>query len=696
MPDFQASAATAIRQLHARFPDTPFLTLGQTVLWDEPTKAAFCRLCEEIAPTAEIVAGVHDTDYFAKLPGFHDKSEKFALLPHNDGTTRGLWSAAGEISALFGAEIVPTRHALSENGVAWDRVAKRFAGGNDALLESETAAWGWRALVHTEARPLIAADVKLRDIAPALLEQLRWATTQSLEIVGTKNHENFASQLLNWTIEYSNQNADATLSDLYRFLTPKLWKAVRGEGNCNLQTTTSMQLFRFNSQTCGLPRFAFLELFLQPQTREIARSCYDEAVRGSGIYQLSQFGEGALPFDVVIPNRGRGTLRLHDKSIFIETETPIELCHDCDCQNVAQLAQILEKNFGENVAIVGKAVALISMLAKEFIFVFHEKASSYTSRTQQMNRCLRAKGVDFSLHPMLRIEYATWNSLENVEANFRLPPHLARAFSQENVSAREFASRWESVCDEQDALRAQLKSCASTRDLLRFLASRQPEKWSPSAIEYSIARRNLNDLREQTRQLASEIDALRETTRQITQSAAAFERGKGELWRRAIQPLRARACDIRENAAKRLESTVKLSKDERRVLQETEQAETTEIAALNAQIESEMQARADLEKRVQSLRIEARAAKVRARALTQSRVVIERSDETKTLRATIAQLEWQAETERLHGVRDAILVSQGLRYTNLRPTAWWLPLVSPDGTWFQSLTASAKARIESL
>jgi hypothetical protein len=66
------------------------------------------------------------------------------------------------------------------------------------------------------------------------------------------------------------------------------------------------------------------------------------------------------------------------------------------------------------------------------------------------------------------------------------------------------------------------------------------------------------------------------------------------------------------------------------------------------------------------------------------------------LRQTLRALEDEAETERLRRVRNAILTSDGLHYTNFRPTAWWLPLVSPDNQWFESLVSSAEARIEEL
>ena len=325
MAEFHPTTVAALQKLQERYPAAKFLTLGQTVLWDEPVKAAFCRILEAINPSATMVAAVHDTDYFAKLPHLEDRAEKYVMLPHNDGDTRGLWSAAGELSCLFGSETVPTRSLLTENGVAFDRVARRYPGGVEALLNEETEAWGWRALVQTEPHPLIAADVRLRDIAPTLRAQLEWGFRQSLEMLPEAGPDG-AAQILGWVDDYIAAEPEGTLSDLYRWLTPRLWVLARGEGSCNLQTGTSLELFRFNRATANLPRFRFVDLFLQPATRDLARKCYDDAVRGSGIYPLGQFGEGALPFDVVLPGRGRGTLRLHEGSLYIETEEPITLC----------------------------------------------------------------------------------------------------------------------------------------------------------------------------------------------------------------------------------------------------------------------------------------------------------------------------------------------------------------------------------
>ena len=340
-----AETVAALRELRTSYPETPFLTLGQTVLWDEPVKAAFCRLCEsleisgQMAPGARVVAGVHDTDYFAKLEGLAIQSEPFAVLRHNDGDTRGLWSAAGELSALFGAEIVPSRGDFTRENIAFSKAARAYNGGAEALLNQETDAPGWRAIVHTEPHPLISADVQLSQIMPALRQQLRWGFRQSLNINGCPPDfeddqpcpsRDVARAILGRVEEFALLNQSASLSDLYKDLIPKIWRLVRGGTTCDLETTTSLDLFRFNAQTASLPRFGFVDIFLNPATREIAKRCYNEALAGSGIYTLDGFGEGALPFDVVVPGRGRGTLRLHEGKVIVETETPVEICENCD------------------------------------------------------------------------------------------------------------------------------------------------------------------------------------------------------------------------------------------------------------------------------------------------------------------------------------------------------------------------------
>ncbi|MEO6907621.1 MAG: hypothetical protein ABI210_06995, partial [Abditibacteriaceae bacterium] len=487
------SLKDSIRALGVQFPQTPFLTLGQTVFWDEPLKAAFCRALEQLSPHAGMIAGVHNTDYFAKLPGIGSGSDPFLLLSHNDGSTRELWSAAGEISSLFGSETVPTRQKLTANGVAFDSLARHAPEGTAKFLDEATAAWGWRALVQTDSKSRVANDIQLKDIYPALRHQLQSAFDASLQILGQAENA-VSTQMLQWLDEFYAQDPDASLTECYQFFTPKLWALVRGEAACPLDTSSTTELLRFNKSTFHLPRFALVDLFINPSTRQAARRCYNEAVQNSGIYQLEQFGEGALPFDVVIPGHGRGTLRLHDNNIIIETENPQVLCSGCNPESLEQLASILESTFGPDVTLVGKAVTLISMLGAEYIFVFHERASSYTSFTQKMNLSMREAGMYLSLHPMLRLRYSTWDSLGSADATFTLPEHLADAFEAAHISAAQFAANWQEVCDSQDEIKTQLANCRAPRDLLTWLAEKD-KRWEQKLGEYDAGRQTMNTLR---------------------------------------------------------------------------------------------------------------------------------------------------------------------------------------------------------
>ena len=154
----------------------------------------------------------------------------------------------------------------------------------------------------------------------------------------------------------------------------------------------------------------------------------------SGIYRLEQFGAGALPFDIVICGRGRGTLRvLGDRAIVDLPEGVIEPRATRDITDRDALLDALGAEFGCRLRLVGKAVVLPTMLSREFSMVLLERASVYVPQTHRFLRLLRRAGIEFPLNSIVRLHLETWDALAAAEVD-RLP--RIRAFLRPNGSYR--------------------------------------------------------------------------------------------------------------------------------------------------------------------------------------------------------------------------------------------------------------------
>jgi len=653
LSDFDPSVRRVLEDLRARYPKTPFLALGQTVWWDEPMKAVLRRMLDELGLGGRMVLGVHDTDYFARVRVRQAGQSRFELMPHNDGATKDLWSAAGEISRLFGSETFPKRADFIRCHVRFNEAAKSQPKDRLEFLNEVTEAWGWRGLVYTGSRDLIVHNLPLHDVGDSVEEMLRWGFEGTQESIVDhccrEEARRLAARLLQWVRDYRQAHPDRMLSDLYQHIFPRLLELLLGAPPQDIEVDCTAHLLRLTPETAGLPRFEFVDLFLNERTRALASAAYNEAVAGSEIYTLDRFGLGALPFDIVLPQQGRGTLRVTLRAIHIETRQPIRLPLSQPIHNVRELAEILTREFGDHVTLVGKAVALISMLAREFIFVFNEEGSGYVTRTRRMNDYLQAHGIALPIHPILRLKYRTWDALAEGQATLSLPDHLAAAFGQRQITSADFAANWREVVREQERLLAEIRNVTRPRDLLTFLARRDRADWHSRLATYDAAKQRLRDLRRQGQAIQEQVNSLYAQLARIKAQIVATEHAKGNHFR-------ATTDWTPQEKAKR--------------------------AAFDARLAELLTARRETLARIRSLKAE--------------RLALERGPEATPARQETARIEAEAELARLRLARNAILTRTGLMHTQHRPSAWWLPMVDPCGQWFRRIVETTEVYTEAI
>ncbi|MDX2065770.1 MAG: hypothetical protein SFX74_08530 [Fimbriimonadaceae bacterium] len=637
----------ALDALDAIAPDVPLLALGQTIFWDEPMKAGVALSAASRANPRPFVAGIHDTDYFAKLPAGPRQPGSYRSLPHNDTTTRGLWSAAAEFSALFGSETVITRELLQSAGVRLATLQR----ARPSLLDEATEAWGWRGIVSLDEHPPIAAEVPIRSLFRELVRTMDWAIDLSRAHLPDPEAATRADALHALVCDAELPPGE-TLGTFYQKLLEPVYEFVANQP-VPMSVTATTELLRLNRETADRPRFRFLDLFLRPESRSAARVAYDRALQGgSGQYELARFGSGAIPFDLVIPGHGRGTIRIGNRGVVIMTPTPQFLSLERPLRDVADFADRLERKFGPNCVVVGKAVALIGMLAREFAFVFHEGASSYVRHSRALLSDLRRQGFDVVAHPILRVRYSLWDSLEDVCRWVRLPEPLRRPYGTEELCTPSLANRWREVAAEQERLLTSLAAMRRPLDLIEFFDLHLGGAWRAQAKEYRRLRESLESLQRQLAQLDARRHALYDARRTLRQSRVQAERALGEHWR-----------------ATHFE----------RIPSDAEQAERAGL----------LRARDEVLRAIEANR-------TAFATLRRERAELVQHPEVRQVHARRHQVELEAELTRVRLVREAIIASRGMRNANFRPGAWWLPLLSPDGAWFRATQQRAEAYLEPL
>lgn len=633
----------ALETLDSVAPGAPLLALGQTVFWDELMKVGVAQ-----KSSRPFIFGVHDTDYFAKLPQTKSSDKAFTSFPHNDTTTKGLWSAAGEFSALFGSETVVSKETFAKYGAQLERLAKN----NPKLADEVTEAWGWRGIVALGNDAPLTADVPTQEVLPSLMETFQWAINETLKCISEPERtiaEEQAKKLVSLVQEKAKKAK--TLSDLYEALLVPLANFVSNQ-EASFSTTRTTSLLQFNVETSTLPRFDLVDLFINPETRNLAKEAYNEALKGSEIYSLDRFMSGAIPFDLVIPGKGRGTIRIANRAIIISTPTPLFISIPKPLQSVQDLAAAIEKKFGKHCTLIGKAVSLIGMLSREHVFVFHEGASSYVSLSRKFHQLLQEKGVGLRLNPILRVRYNAWEALRHCYSWLILPEHLQRPFGTEEICAPSISGRWGDVRKEQEELLAELSRRRRPIELIEYLGMQNGSSWQCLAKEYG----DINKL------LASK---------------------QGELEK--IRSTRMNAYkDLRAAKQKRVQLEIAKGHHFRSFIFEKEPSEEA------------LEQRKQFEKQIADSIHEIAHAKQRIRNLLKEQEDLFNSPEMVKAHERRRDIEREAELKRVRIIRTAVLATKGLQRASQRPSAWWFPILCSDGGWFRETVNSAECYLEQL
>ncbi|MER3412890.1 MAG: hypothetical protein C4341_01385 [Armatimonadota bacterium] len=519
-------------------------------------------------------------------------------------------------------------------------------------------------IASTSERAMTTAEVPTSAVFPCLQRTFQWAldlTTGCICLPEERMRSEEAAAHLQKLLcrvrdrcyeERGGIRAGAeTLAALYECLLPELQVAVAGVSSKTITRTSS--LLRFTPDTAGLPRFRILDLFLNPETAAAAKCAYDVAVQGTHTYSLDKFGTGAIPFDLVIPGSGRGTIRLTPKVLAVMTPQPVFVNLDRPIENVHDLARVCADGFGE-CALVGKAITLISMLAREFVFAFHEDASMYVSSTRRLHEELHASGIEHKVNPILRIRLESWDALDNTSHWFELPEPLRLPFGADHLPARTFARTWREVQVKELKHIETLKKAKSTTQALRALHQVMGGCWDALSKEYAEIRRTLRAIRRRLASVQTDVRKTHARLREIKREWQKVERAKGEHFRKWILP-------------------------------SPEDAPPDEV-----------QRRREFEERIASLRAERRELRNRLEEIRNKQAQLASTEEAVRARSRREEIQREVQLARVRVVRGCVIATDGLSRCNHRPSAWWFTVVSPKGEWAENVYKGMEMRLEEL
>ena len=143
-------------------------------------------------------------------------------------------------------------------------------------------------------------DAPAREVAPALLELLRWASRQTQRLLvrpqDRKSVRACFARIADCVNRFVVERPSASVADLYAQLLRGFYEGFLGALPANVTVAGARELLAFNRKTAMLPRFQFVARFLDEATAPACRSAYDAAVADSSMGRLAESGPGGAAF----------------------------------------------------------------------------------------------------------------------------------------------------------------------------------------------------------------------------------------------------------------------------------------------------------------------------------------------------------------------------------------------------------------
>ncbi len=390
------------------------------------------------------------------------------------------WGAALFYSDFLGAQPVDIRNWELFSGMKTSVLARKLGRTVDDLYDEFSPGDNWQLIgssyIFDRRHHRLIGDLTVAETADHLrnIAQLTHDNMQR-----TFCSADALKRIDKWCADENlrmesllEQFADAKLVELYR-----AWLGQYLGSATSLDMTSSLLACK-----PGSDQIAVLELFLRDY--EQASGLYNESItETSSALRPLRTSTGELPFFATLMHQGQlvrtgayldgNELRIADKTLKLgpDRAMPIDALTNSGviCLGGKALVLTIQVRYGDT----GQPLVL------------PYRGSLYMPTSVRLGEKLSAAGMlPKTLSGIVRVRFGFLDRMKSLDTTFRLPPYLAKSFSRDEISARNFAESWADVVADS---KKRLSSFQSDQGRQRWRRDNCPD--TLKAIEELDARR---------------------------------------------------------------------------------------------------------------------------------------------------------------------------------------------------------------